>query len=644
MRNKTELGVMQVSDRYVSKPFSGIILDTAFADKTQVELFSAIGRTKGPFQGVIDWPCLNSVITDRAIDVLKAEGESVWKDAGGTYGPDGKPTFSCRSDVAAGLVKEIASKEGGFIWMDKDGDGWAVSLLPVDGREHVYGGLAISWNGGGRWVDPLARAEYRRVVEEKMAELDATSETETRRRLQKLADQIWLYERAEQLLWAIHAAVLMQKNSVVLVPDVALGEIIWGAERSAWPDNWRQTVADILWSLSRLHVATMHIGKANWQPRFTMRSVAVAHVEHLETSRKQQGFCKKCCPLWNAPDRHGHFLIQIGYGFLGVLESFAITDDQHEVRRFDFHPNPTGPASKLVKEAQKAGAIVPVHLPTKVFGPSDWSGLSRGQCGIIQGIVGEVTRVVKRTTSSRQDRAEIVCGSLVPGVRGKGQVVCDLLRAERRYVAFNGNGHRRGKGYLIVGRKKGGWLAKCGYLTGNVDPEGLVPQFLDDLAVVAGILDLTVVGIYPRSGQWLDLEQMKQLAAFPKGLERLQEVHLRIYGPEDYLERCRRFIAERGSFAAIPGENTPVVTSPSQALLDDEGLDLRIRMKQKGITLNELARHLGISKPFVSAALNGKKSWPPDMKERIESYVTTFSGHSKVVEAESCDPVLYSSA
>jgi hypothetical protein len=261
-----------------------------------------------------------------------------------------------------------------------------------------------------------------------------------------------------------------------------------------------------------------------------------------------------------------------------------------------------------------------------------------------------VTREVPKRKDARQDGAEVLCGNLVHAVRGKGEVICDLLRADRRYVAFNGNGHRRGKGYLMVGRKKGGWLAKCGYLPGNLGHEGdwearsLVPQFLDDLAVVASILDFTVVGIHPGTGQWLDLVQMIQLAQFPHGLDRLQEVHLRIYGPEDYLERCRRFLAERGSFSAIPGESQIERAGPGKPLLDDAGLDLRVRMQQAGITQKELAEHLGVTKGFVSGALNGKKRWSAEMLQRAESYLMVQSGRQAMVEAEVGEPVLYTSA
>jgi hypothetical protein len=262
------------------KPFHGAIIDLAMVDSTQLELFAAVGRTKGPFPGIIDWPYLNSLIQDRSRTLLERDGEAAWKAGGGIYGDDGKPTFSLQSSCAALIVQGIADDPAGFIWTDAQGTGWAVRLVSMDTRDSLaHAGFAISWNGGGRVIDPLVRGEYRRAVEQQLAELDIEGEAETRSKLRQIADRMWLYERGEQLLWAIHAAVLMQRRSIIRLPDVELGEIVWGGCQSAWPSNWRSSLGDILWSLSQLHVAELHVGGTTWRPEFTMRSVAVAAYE-----------------------------------------------------------------------------------------------------------------------------------------------------------------------------------------------------------------------------------------------------------------------------------------------------------------------------------------------------------------------------
>jgi hypothetical protein len=604
------------------------------ADRTQVELFAAVGSTKGPFHGVIDWPYLNSEVQERSRSLLAGEGEEVWKVAGGVYGDDGKPTFTVQSSYAAQIVQEIADDPGGFIWTDAQETGWAVRLVSMNReKDSQYAGLAISWNGGGRLIDPLAREEYRRAVEQQMAELASGSEAEARNRLGHNAKRMWLYERGEQILWAIHAAVLMQRRSIVLLPDVGLGEIVWGGNRDAWPDNWRGSLTDVLGSLSQLHLAVLQIADTEWRPQFTMRSAAVAFFEDLERNRKRKGFCRPGCPLWNCPEPHNHFLIQIGYGFLGLLEKFAIHDAQG-TRQFDFtQKKPRGEQGSVLTAARKQGRVVPVHLPTKVFGPSGWSQLSRGHCGLIQGLVREITRVQKKSDTTRRDRADIRIGNRVPDVRGHHEVLCPLLQASGRYVGFNGNGLRRGLGYLIVGRKKDrGWLARCGYVragdskekwTGRKGIGRLARRFLRELNEVAGLLGLTVVGLVRTTGSWLTLAQVQEIAALSNGLKSLDPIHLRIYGPEDYLDRCRHVLAERGSFSAIPGADDSQTQMDADALLLDAGVDLRVRLQGAGLSQDDLARHLGKSKSFISQLLSGKKNWPAGMRERAQAYIAS---------------------
>jgi hypothetical protein len=263
---------------------------------------------------------------------------------------------------------------------------------------------------------------------------------------------------------------------------------------------------------------------------------------------------------------------------------------------------------------------VPVHLPTKVFGR-----LPRGQEGIIQALVREVTRA--KGKSDRPDRAEVLVGNLVPDVRGKREIACPRLRPDGRYVTFSGNGLRRGLGYLIVGKEWRGWLARCGYTlalgeepkwTGKDGIGSATRAFLDDLGEVSRLLGLTVVGLARGTGEWLDLKRIREIAELPNGLDRLNEIHLRVYGPLDYLERVRELLAERGQFSAIPGASNSKVPAVG-VLLNDADLDLRVRLKRAGLSQDDLARHLGVSKSFVSKLLNGKKAWPEGMWQRAEA-------------------------
>ena len=623
MSKNTELTVPE------KQVYHGTILDLAFVDKTQMEVFGAVGRTKGPFEGVIDWPYLNDLIEDQSQRLLSSGGEEAWEIAGGMYGSDGKPTFDRRSSTAAQIVQGIAAKPGGFIWTDRNGTGWAVRLVSLR-DQHAYAGLALSWNGEGRVIDRHVREEYLQAIEQKMGEPDGIEKNMNK--LVQMADRIWLFDRAEQILWAIHAAVLMQRSSVILVPDVTLGEVIWGARGTGWPANWRKTLMDILTSLSQLHVAQLRIGGSEWRPQFTMRSVAVAHCEIVELTQRTGPVCSTVCPLWSQPVAHDHFRIQIGYGFLGLLEHFAIRDDREGDRQFDFEQRKLpGDAGKLIGDARSKGSIVPVHLPAKVFGPSKWSGITQSQIGIIQGLVREVTRVQHGKSSTRRDKAEVLVGNKVPDVRGR-QVACPLLLANQRYICFCGNGVRRGQGYLIIGNDGNGWLAKCGYLTPGSDPmqwagkDGIgsaVRNFLSDLQTLARTVGFTVVAITRRNEQWLTLTRLIEIANVSDPLASISEIHLRIYGPENYLDRLRTLLADGGQFSVIPGGQVNEIT-PSQApLLGNVNLDLKVRLRRAGLTQQALADYLGVSKGFISDVLNGKKAWPAGMLERAEKFVAS---------------------
>jgi hypothetical protein len=243
--------------------------------------------------------------------------------------------------------------------------------------------------------------------------------------------------------------------------------------------------------------------------------------------------------------------------------------------------------------------------------------------------VREVTRVRKKGETKRRDRADVLIGDRVPDVRGRIDIACPLLRADRRYVAFSGNGHRRGLGYRVVGSKGGGWLARCGYVSaveagakwaGRDGVGRITREFLRELGEVARLLGLTVIGL-ARTGAWLTLDQVREVAGLPNGLNALNQIHLRVYGPEDYLDRGRAVLQEPGGFSTIPGADGSPVPPYADVLLAEATVDLRVRLRRAGLSQQNLARHLRVSAAFLSAVLNGKKPWPPGMRERAEAFV-----------------------
>lgn len=413
--------------------------DVVWVDRKRAALFEAVGRTRSPFHDASRWPDLNALVAQRSREVQQEKGLEGWAAAGGRDDERGVPTFSGNAADAGRIVEELAANSGGFLWSDTEGARWAVRLVSVDGAPGGYFGFGVSWAGLGASLAP------------------PTDDETVRRRVETATRRLWLYERAEQALWLTHSAVLAQRSQVVLLPDVLLGQAFWGT--GTWPTNWRQDIRRVLTSLMALHTSVLRI--QNWQPRFGAQAVAIASVAHLEALDREQQHCRPACPMFS-DSRHEHFQVEVPMGFLGVLERFAKVDAAG-VRSYDFTGKLQGDDAKMLKAAKRSGQIVSVHVPTAVFGPASWSGLTTEQRRIVQALVREVTRRPGKARPGQPAQAEVIVGNVVVGARGRGTVACPLLEPTGRYTSFNGNGCLRGQGYRLYGASDRGWLAKCGY-------------------------------------------------------------------------------------------------------------------------------------------------------------------------------------
>ena len=312
--------------------------------------------------------------------------------------------------------------------------------------------------------------------------------------------------------------------------------------------------------------------------------------------------------------------MQTGLGLLGVLDSYGVQGGTGE-RIFDFSKPPTNEAKRQLRQAGKGGQLVTVSVPTKLFGRSNWSQLSPGQYRIIQALIGEIVRPAKKTETQRNDGAEVFLGNRVPS--GKTRMsICPHLDAHGAYVSFNGNGKRRGRGYRLVGHRRTGWLFKCGYRTpkdiGQLQREA--QQFLTDLDVVAGILGLVVVGYHGREGCWNDFTTMRSMADSRTGLEQLERLELRVYGPADYHDRLHGYYEQQGQMT-IPRINSDLPAPPGPEGGPGPLQDLQVRMHQLGVSKANLAEALNYSHQFVSNVLNGKRAWPPEKRAAATRYL-----------------------
>jgi len=303
----------------------------------------------------------------------------------------------------------------------------------------------------------------------------------------------------------------------------------------------------------------------------------------------------------------GNFL-----GVLGLHQTQTDGSGTHQIRHYDFHSVPLGDAGQRLEQARRAGRVKTYSVQTRIFG---WTGqgiLNHRQQAILDGLIGETTR---GRASDREDRADIVVGNRVPAAAGQSQIKCGLLRRGQRYVSFNGNGVRRHRGYRVIGEQGRGWLYKCGF--GTVAPNDRpaeVQSFLAGLGQLSETLGLVVAAVDPRAGTWVNLQTLLTMARSRTGWQAIDRLHLRLYGPEDYLQRLRGYVVGAAGFRGIQvPASVPVANSVA--------LDLKARMERLGITHAELAEHLGKKRPYVTAVLNEKRPWPDGMLPRCEEFL-----------------------
>jgi hypothetical protein len=216
---------------------------------------------------------------------------------------------------------------------------------------------------------------------------------------------------------------------------------------------------------------------------------------------------------------------------------------------------------------------------------------------LLQAISREVTRGRKGRGSVAVP--EVIAGNGVRDFHGRRKAACPLLDAGRTWVGLNGNGKRRGLGYRLL--TTNGWLARAGY-----GPEGL-GAFLDDLEALGAECGLVAVAVGRGPGEWHGLQGLRRLSATPAGHAALDRLHLRIYGPEDYLAR----------WSALFGWPA-CVTTALRPVASDRSAEVQAGLRGLGMSLRELARALEVDASFLSKIFNGKKPWPEGLLRRAQ--------------------------
>jgi transcriptional regulator with XRE-family HTH domain len=368
---------------------------------------------------------------------------------------------------------------------------------------------------------------------------------------------------------------------VVKISDLALGGALWGSDRKCWPRHWHSDLTRIGEGLGWLHVADCLGTDAQ---DFGQSTALLTHFADLRGA--EEDACDSNCPDFGGPHHH-HYLVNIGCGFLGVLEQFAQPDDGSGARTYDFPVGTKGSNGPTLWRVGKTGRLISCFVPAELGDPLICKSFTSSQRQLLRALVRETTRA-RRQRRKEPAGAELLAGNMIPDVRGRALLQCDYLDANAEYVGFNGNKKRRGLGYLLT--TPGGLLAKAGYSLGDVR------AYLADLDALAQRLGLVTVGIHKSTAELFDLDGMQALSLTQPGERVLEKLHVRIYTAADYVDRWSSvFNGPDRSVAPVNNSLSPTVS-------------LAREMARKKINQLALARGIGADTSLLSKIFRGKKA------------------------------------
>ena len=423
--------------------------------------------------------------------------------------------------------------------------------------------------------------------------------------------------------WAIHQAVIAQRSSRVVVPDVLMGQMFWGGDEEGWPANWRSNI-----------LALLEEQIPSW---------------FMEVSEIRD--CTRECPLSGTTVHHRHFSVLIRTAddiedaeklndegqpsednglstvFLGILDLYGLSagaerlyDFSLRTQRNELEEEEFKALSSRLRTFKRRGRLVSAYLPLRMFGGSPRLGLSFRQRQLLLAIHRELTRDDR---SERYDKAAII----QPGrasVRRSDFAVDHYpgLSADKEYVGFNGNGGRgrerlHGRGYRLLGEYR--WLERARYIyPDDGEAWSVVKDFFKDLQFVGDMFGLLVAARHPRTDEWLSLYDLPDRLRTDSGRKWLEKCLVRIYTEQDYLVRWRRTIADRMGFLAIPDQDQERVFTgrPWQS-----AVQLSVYLKAKGVSQVKAASELKVSKSQFSQYMTGKKPWTEGWQGRVRGWV-----------------------
>jgi hypothetical protein len=139
------------------------------------------------------------------------------------------------------------------------------------------------------------------------------------------------------------------------------------------------------------------------------------------------------------------------------------------------------------------------------------------------------------------------------------------------------------------------------------------------LGRLSGPFGLVAAGWHRGERRWRSLEEMVALTRTRAGRAWLRSCSLRVYGPEDYAARWRRYFAERLGLGDIPGDGDegppPATTETSPAI--GSAADFDAWKARAGLTDRQVGEALGLSESYVSRQGSGRRPWSKTFEAQV---------------------------
>ena len=605
----------------------GVSFGPTIAPRAALEIVQAAGRIRFPkkWGRIPRWENLVQQEIERLND---EEGVRAFEDLRRKTGnreergPLLKKRYTKHKEEIVGLTKEAEGElrltlgHRPFIELDKTGQERLVKRYDLPKGKTLQ--IGLSWQGlAGPLVDEW-RKEFRERTEERREEALKRGvqlnllglEDNQLDRLDRMMDQIRLWEDGRRMMEVIISQVGKQQHNPVEIPAVTFQALLWPDRfrENDLPANWKSRIET---ALSSLHALTFHY--------------EAPKVRGLKGYGGFLGEWQYVGIREGAQGRHGGgvYILDVQSGFLGCLDIF--TSGRRTLKSglgavtYEF--------GRLTADERKAlgdkGGYVQIPDAGRAFYNAA-DKLSSEEEALVSWMEHNLTR--RSDTASKRNR-----GAQVPKTAGDAEeyrvytrAFCPLLPEGREYFGALGRYRRNAEyGVKLIGtesptsRHSGGLLEEMGYTL----PSGrarsrrakVIQAALDTIGSLVEVRLEGVAAIYC-GDEWLTLNEVRQL-----DMASLRKARFFLFLPTDYQAR-RRLAWEELTGRRATDDPTE---AEQDAWEDPLPGQLQAALVQRKTSQRQAARLFGVSQQAVNTWVTGKKPVPGELVPYVSRWIAT---------------------